>query len=221
MPISFGPLLDHGLRLGYSSRKAAINIAHPGDYPETDICGNEKGQTFQFAASGQGKEDCNDLMTDRFSVSISAFISAHATTPNLSVLASGLTYADLDGATYNVATFTAKGFTLKGTQLIKGDIGGGTPEFTATFGYKDARDVCGNVIGTIRSLAVQSFEQDEDCNVFTSGTASISWLKLDANPPAIAATFNTLGLATMITNFIGGSDVVPPYTALIGTTISI
>lgn len=221
MPITYGPLVDHGLRLGYSTKKASISIQRPGQFSENDQCGQVAANVFTYAASGQGRELCDDIMKDRF------LFTAHiSTNPQASdtvnvILSSGVSYADLDGAAFNMATFTAKGFTPKGAQLQKGDIGGGAPEYTLTYSFKESKDVCGEVQGHIRSVSVSGYEKDDDCNIIPVGSASISWLYLPFGGPAIATAITTLKFSAMETEYLAGSSIYTIYESLVGATITV
>lgn len=221
MPTSFGPLVDYGLRLGYSTKKASANISRPGSFNNVNICGDTNSRSFQFASSGQSRVNCDDIMSDRFLLTINATIHTAAATPAIAQVAAGLNYATFDSATFNIATFTSAGFELKAAQFVKGDIGGHTPEFTAVFSKKIARDVCNAPIGEIRSISVSQYEKNEDCEIIQSGSSTITWLRLDSDSPVIGTAMTALGCTTMLTNFLSGGDVVAPYTALEGTTISI
>lgn len=221
MPISYGPLVDHGLRLGFSTKKASISIQRPGQFDENDQCGNVASRIFTYAASGQGRENCDDIMKDRFLLTSHISINPNASNPVDVLLASGVAYADLDGLTFNMATFTAKGFTPKGAQLQKGDIGSGAPEYTLTFSFKESKDVCDAVQGHIRSVSVTGYEKDEDCNIIQVGSSSISWLYLAFGGPAIATTITTLKYNSMVTEYLAESSIYTIYEGMAGTTISI
>lgn len=221
MPITYGPLVDHGLRLGFSSKKASISIQRPGQFYQNDQCGELAARVFTYAASGQGRELCDDIMKDRFLLTAHMSINPKASDSVDVIKASGITYAELDGATFNMATFTAKGFAAKGAQLQKGDIGSGAPEYTLTFSFKESKDVCGEVQGQIRSISVTGYEKDDDCNIIQVGSSSISWLYLPFGGAAIATAISTLKFDSMVTEYLAESSIYDIYDAMAGTTITI